>query len=225
VERYALAVLYYGNNGRYWSSRKLRKAFLTNTTVCSWKGSGEYGIRCFPDSEKVMDLYLSEVNATGQIPWEISLMRDMNFLALSENKFSGTIPQRFQNMTKLEFFSVFLNQLSGSLPTRFAPSVKIFDVTYNSFQGRIPETLPISMPSLEQFRIESNALTGTLPTSLGSLPSLEFLSIERTNLSGSINFLCKDKSSYDLFSADCTKVKCSCCDYCCSEEGGCEIMG
>jgi Leucine-rich repeat (LRR) protein len=92
---------------------------------------------------------------------------------------SGTIPPSIFNLSSLINFGVPVNQLHGSLPPDLGitlPNLEVLLLHTNLFRGVIPVTLS-NASSLSNIQISSNFFTGLVPTLVGSLPNLRFLSI------------------------------------------------
>ena len=87
-----------------------------------------------------------------------------------------------------------------------------------NLQGTIPPEIQ-HLQYLRDTNLSQNpSLVGEVPRVIGKLVHLETFSIDSTNVSGSIEFLCRTHSvEYDnslLPRADLSKVDCSCCECC-----------
>jgi len=221
VECYALAVFYFSTNGKDRTpDSPFKFSFLTNASVCTWTGVG-----CGPRVEYVQGLQMGGVNLNGTLPWEISLLSNLTQLRVHVNNLSGPIPSQLSNMPKLVDFEAGDNRLTGTLPKTLPSSVTWVELQNNLLTGSIPFTLPTSIPKLKYFDVSRNRLTGTVPSSFGQLVDLNSLSLTltETNLTGSVDsFLCQNANGPDI-SADCEEVTCACCDWCCTDGGGCRF--
>jgi len=218
VERYALAVLYYSTNGKYWESYL---PFLTDTSVCTWNtGTGfSKGVTC---SDGYVDyVSMNFVNLTGTFPWEISLLQGLITFDLLQNNVSGPLPSQLSTLTKLEHFNMLGNKLSGRLPRTLSSTLKSHTLSYNLFTGNIPVSLPTSIRSVQYVDIENNKFTGGVPAAFGQLANLDVFEFGWNDLIGSVDaFLCNDiLRRWDTLEADCEQVKCSCCTSCCKDGG------
>jgi hypothetical protein len=165
---------------------------------------------------------------------------------LDYNSLTGSIPARINELTSLETLWAMLNALSGPLPPLFSPTVKNINVNDNMLTGPIPDSWWTTMPDLEDIRLFSNMLTGTLSTSigllsdltvfgimlnqmtgslpseLGQLSSLYAISVFGNSFTGSFNDTICLLSGLYLVEADCEEVECPCCTTCCVDEvNGC----
>ncbi|XP_030526330.1 protein TOO MANY MOUTHS [Rhodamnia argentea] len=108
---------------------------------------------------------LSHNRLTGPIPESINHLRDLILLDLSYNRLSGPFPESFKDMTSLEALI-----LKGN-PTEAAA------IPNDAFDG---------MNALTILALSNMNLHGPIPESLGRLPSLRVLHLDRNHLNGSI---------------------------------------
>ncbi|KAF6151297.1 hypothetical protein GIB67_020619 [Kingdonia uniflora] len=124
------------------------------------------------------------------------------FRALNSNNFSGTIPPTLGNLPKLYWLDLAGNQLTGtiSVSTALTPgldlllSAKHFHFNKNLLSGSIPPQIFNSCMILihiwkqvncESYRLlDGGELTGSIPTILGHVKSLEVLRLDRNSLKG-----------------------------------------
>lgn len=115
---------------------------------------------------KVIDLSRNQLS--GFIPGNLLVSEKLTDLKLSNNNLSGSLPlQDASSAGNLSLTSIDLshNLLSGVLSgelTRFRNLVTL-DLSYNNFEGSIPDALP---DSLKVFIVSANNLSGNLPESL-----------------------------------------------------------
>ena len=118
-------------------------------------------------------------NLQGSIPNTIGQLKRLKIFSFGVNNLSGTIPPSIFNLSSLINFGVPVNQLHGSLPPDLGitlPNLEVLLLHTNLFRGVIPVTLS-NASSLSNIQISSNFFTGLVPTLVGSLPNLRFLSI------------------------------------------------
>lgn len=109
VFRFALAAIYFAFDGENWIESE---NWLTGEHACKW-----HGIECEPAQENfIYEIDLSQNNAKGTIPIQLSLLSDLRSLVLSSNNLSGTIPSvRLGNMRDLSLLYLNDNAFIGEL--------------------------------------------------------------------------------------------------------------
>ncbi|KAK6140746.1 hypothetical protein DH2020_025509 [Rehmannia glutinosa] len=121
----------------------------------------------------------------GEIPTPIEA-RSLSSLDLSDNHLNGSIPDDIRNLYNLIRLDLSNNSFSGTIPTglfHFHQLYYLF-LGYNNLSGQLPAELDLF--SLEILNLTHNHLNGTIPKSLGELPSLRSLDLTDNQLSGDI---------------------------------------
>ncbi|XP_020108910.1 probable leucine-rich repeat receptor-like protein kinase At5g49770 isoform X1 [Ananas comosus] len=144
--------------------------------------------------KKLTTLILAGCSFSGTIPYQIGSLGKLSYLALNSNQLGGKIPASLGNLSKLYWLDVADNQLTGPLPisTENTPGLdklintKHFHFNKNQLTGPIPETLFSSEMTLIHVLFDGNKLTGTVPTSLGLVQTLEVVRLDRNTLSGPV---------------------------------------
>lgn len=161
------------------------------------------------ESLKTLDLQNNQLE--GQLPSTLNRMYNLENLALGHNKFAGSIP-RLNDLKTLK--TIYLdhnaldkafpfalamqssltelhlnhNQISGSLPGEIE-SIKRLEklrLEFNRMQGPVPRGVMNRLSHLREFSIDGNSFSGTFPTDLGGLRSIEILSASENKLTGTI---------------------------------------
>mmetsp|Transcript_8349 Transcript_8349/g.12859 ORF Transcript_8349/g.12859 Transcript_8349/m.12859 type:complete len:434 (-) Transcript_8349:99-1400(-) len=187
LQRFALRTLYYATGGEAWEYVAGWDAF-ESTNECDLFGMEN----CDPTESvlKVVKIDLSNNDLRGTIPKEICLLSDtLERLYLSQNDIAGPIPSCFSDFTSMRRLDLHGNKLSGILPEgfMFLPNLRSADFSDNKLTGNLDVTFDgrdgnISPASnLKEFHVNSNQLTGTIPTVFRTLPNLEATSFWGNN--------------------------------------------
>lgn len=152
---------------------------------------------------------------TGEVTEWIGEMGSLQTLDLSKNMFSGAVPNAIGNIQSLKVLNISNNGFSGSLPASMinCKSIQSLDVSRNSLTGFLPtwvfqlglqsvlfsgnkltgsiygaltSAIGISHENLQVLDISHNALSGEIPSDIGSFSSLRFLNISKNSLIGEI---------------------------------------
>nr|CAD1844855.1 unnamed protein product [Ananas comosus var. bracteatus] len=139
----------------------------------------------------VLDLSSNNINSTLP-PW-IFNMTSLSMLDLGVNAFHGEIPDAFKSSSSLSTIILQFNHLEGKIPTTMGTLCKIeyVDFSWNNFSGEITELLEgLSQchpaPNLTQLILAHNLLSGSIPSSIENLSSLQVLFLQSNRLTGVI---------------------------------------
>ncbi|XP_023640240.1 probable inactive receptor kinase At5g10020 isoform X2 [Capsella rubella] len=125
---------------------------------------------------ELKEIDLSHNQLSGFLPSNLFVSAKLMDLNLSYNNFSGSLPlQDASTAGNLSLTNIGLshNSLGGVLSeelTRFRNLVSL-DLSYNNFEGEIPNGLP---DSLQVFIVSANNLSGNVPENLGRFPDSAF---------------------------------------------------
>ncbi|KAK8642620.1 hypothetical protein V6N13_011957 [Hibiscus sabdariffa] len=182
------AIYFNENNGlNFWqlpgNISKLTKLRVMIFTSCRLHGSIPPSIG---NMTSLVDLELSGNFLSGQIPKELGLLKNLQFLELYYNQqLSGSIPEELGNLTELVDLDMSVNRLSGSIPESICrlPKLQVLQLYNNSLTGEIPGAIAEST-TLAMLSLYENFLTGQVPQNLGRLSPLVLLDLSENNLSG-----------------------------------------
>lgn len=144
--------------------------------------------------KKLSTLILVGCNFNGPIPDNIGNLQELLYLSLNSNKFSGPIPHSIGNLSKLYWLDLADNQLQGNIPVSSGDisgldklhHAKHFHLGKNNLSGSIPPQLFSWEMALIHVLLESNQLTGNIPSTLGLVQSLEVVRLDSNSLSGPV---------------------------------------
>ncbi|XP_008787754.2 leucine-rich repeat receptor-like serine/threonine-protein kinase BAM1 [Phoenix dactylifera] len=135
------------------------------------------GVAC-DAAGRVVSLDISNLNLSGPIPPELSLLSGLRYLNLSNNVFNGTFPSALSSLKNLRVLDIYNNNLTGVLPVDVAdlPALRHLHLGGNFFSGAIPPEYG-RWEHIEYLAISGNELGGPIPPELGNLTSLRELYI------------------------------------------------
>ena len=133
-------------------------------------------------------LSLSRNDLSGPIPPELGDLEELESLALFDNDFSGPIPPELGALGNLWSLLLTWNDLSGSIPPELSTLSNLWslDLGANNLSGLIPPELG-RLARLGTLGLAANDLSGSIPPELGTLASLQELDLtNNTAMSGTL---------------------------------------
>uniref|UniRef100_A0A6M2EJX7 non-specific serine/threonine protein kinase n=1 Tax=Populus davidiana TaxID=266767 RepID=A0A6M2EJX7_9ROSI len=146
------------------------------------------------DLKKLTNLVLVGCSFRGPIPDSIGSLPLLASLSLNSNGFTGSIPPSIGNLTSLYLLDLADNRLTGTIPVSTATTpgldllvhTKHFHLGLNQLSGTIPPKLFSSEMKLIHVLFESNKLTGSIPSTLGLVKTLEVVRLDNNSFRGSV---------------------------------------
>ena len=164
------------------------------------------------DLEMLTELNLHSNQLSGGVPSDLDRLSRLEKLLLHNNRLSGTIPDLsslsslkmlwlsgrdmeltgpvpawLNRMSGLESLSLWGNNLSGPIPCLTGmSSLQLLKIQSNRLTGGVPSCIGDMSSTLRGLYIHDNPLGGTIPTELGRLTRLRRLWIHSSNLTGTI---------------------------------------
>mmetsp|Transcript_48696 Transcript_48696/g.90348 ORF Transcript_48696/g.90348 Transcript_48696/m.90348 type:complete len:1039 (-) Transcript_48696:398-3514(-) len=180
VQRYALAVIYFSTGGTNAWQNWTR--FLSDDNECLWNYQGErwyyieVGFFCSDTTGAVTRIELTNLNAAGSLPEEISALRSLESLNMKNTNLTGTLPSGLGALVNLRDLDLSGNRLRGRLPLAIGnlSALRRMDLRDNMLNGPLPTEIG-DMSSLRSLTLESNEFVGTLPTEVAKLTQLSDL--------------------------------------------------
>ncbi|XP_061980343.1 leucine-rich repeat receptor protein kinase HPCA1-like isoform X2 [Populus nigra] len=144
--------------------------------------------------KKLTNLILVGCSFWGPIPDSIGSLPLLASLSLNSNGFTGSIPSSIGNLTSLYWLDLADNRLTGTIPVSTATTpgldllvhTKHFHLGLNQLSGTIPPKLFSSEMKLIHVLFESNKLTGSIPSTLGLVKTLEVVRLDNNSFRGSV---------------------------------------
>ncbi|KAK1367269.1 putative LRR receptor-like serine/threonine-protein kinase [Heracleum sosnowskyi] len=124
---------------------------------------------------------------TGKIPEFIGTWSELKDLRLEGNSFEGPIPMTLSNLTLMTDLRI-SDLLNGSSTLEFTKGMKSLTVLIlrnNNISGSIPSDIS-ELLSLNQLDLSFNNFSGRIPNSLFNMSSLQFLFLGNNKLSGTL---------------------------------------
>lgn len=131
----------------------------------------------------------------GEIPKSISNASQLTILDLALNSFSGFIPNTLSSLRDLWWLNLGDNHLTIESTTSEESilfflfslrDLKTVSLANNPLNSTLPIYIGNHSTSLQQFDLSNCKLKGNIPSDVGNLSSLIFLSLARNGLSGTI---------------------------------------
>lgn len=165
-QRYAMALFYCEFNGDNWLEQEL---WVSEIHECDWYTMVGMDPCSREEEFRIIRNYGQQLR--GTLPPELSLMSSLWELTLSDNLISGTIPTDLAKLYQLDTLQLSFNLFEGPLPD-FAwdyDDMAFLDLAYNFFTGTLPDNVHLREPNLRVLFLENNNLSGSIPSTFGSL--------------------------------------------------------
>jgi Leucine-rich repeat (LRR) protein len=131
--------------------------------------------------------FADENNLDGSLPSELQVVSSLKVLSLFSNSLTGTIPWELASLRLLNTLDLNDNELTGTLPQSLftLPLLTELSLSHNpGMKGPLPVITLAQAWSLERFRMIQSHLTGTLPSEIGLLRSIQVLELAGNELTG-----------------------------------------
>ena len=139
------------------------------------------------DLKHLRSLQVIATQVGGPISPSISNFGKLKDLYLWSNAFSGSLPPgMFQGLGSLREVALDDNFFTGTLPEFLSNAdYEFINVGWNHVTGTIPESI-YSSSSLQYLALDSNQLSGSLSSKVGDLVDLRALAVDTNHLSGTL---------------------------------------
>jgi hypothetical protein len=115
-------------------------------------------------------LQLALNNIRGPIPTEFGLLHKLTAIDLSTNNLTGQIPTHVRLWANAEIILLFSNNFTTTLPTELGsiPNLLALEISSGGVFGSLPMELFHINSTLTTLDVDSNFLTGTIPSEVGN---------------------------------------------------------
>lgn len=181
VQRYSLATLYYAtymkNHSYYttaagWSSEN---GWMSDDDECTWEG-----IAC-NSQKQVTAVLLPQHDLSGSLPVELAMLPELQQVDFTSNNIymGGEFHKVWLHLSNLQILNMndnFFVSTKG-LPAEFVglTSLQKMALSNTLLQGTMTDKVFQALSNLQYMEIESNYLSGAIPSALGKLPNLVYV--------------------------------------------------
>ncbi|XP_062182691.1 receptor kinase-like protein Xa21 [Phragmites australis] len=160
--------------------RQALMSWNESSHFCSWEG-----VLCsLKHPNRIASLNLTSRGLVGQISDSLGNLTFLKVLNLPSNSFTGEIPQSLGHLHRLQILNLSNNTLQGRIPSlENCSKLKELRLRNNQLVGPIPAYLPRRLQTLA---LSFNNLSGTIPTSLANITTLNMFSCASNNIEGHI---------------------------------------
>ncbi|KAK1369059.1 leucine-rich repeat receptor-like protein kinase PEPR2 [Heracleum sosnowskyi] len=131
-------------------------------------------------------LELASCNMGGGIPDFIANLTKLVYLDLANNSLSGPIPSWLFNLPLISHLDLSGNSLQGSIPSHIQLHPSIYPRSLNLANNKLQGTIPARLENVEVINLSGNNFSGLVPTEIGKLSSLRYISFAGNKLHGQI---------------------------------------
>ena len=157
TDREALVALYNAMDGDNWWFGDSDDNWLSDAPLGEWRSVFTN------DDGRVIELYLTEIGLSGELPPELASLSNLTHLGLSDNELSE-IPAWLGSLSNLTHLGLSGNKFSGEIPAELGSlsNLVTLDLSDNDLSGEIPPELGI-YADLNWLHLDGNDLSGCVP--------------------------------------------------------------
>jgi hypothetical protein len=178
VQRYVLAVFYFGTNGDEWAQCSAPEDVTDPASVSASNDACNRVVTSFGvENDRVgsmsSDAWLGPVNECmwgGLACWGVdtpNLNMCLDQLDFENDGLSGVLVPELSVLSSLRFLILEQGSIAGTIPPEYGVLVRllIMDLDFNEIAGTLPDTI-YGLSVLQQLDLNDNQLTGTLSTTI-----------------------------------------------------------
>lgn len=169
-----------GEEGLAWAQSHVGWDAESFESVCKWDN-----IFCGAH-DKVVGITLIDEDLKATVPSELGLLDGLTRLELKGSAIDGTIPSEIASLPSLEILNLSFTSMRGNIPNFSSLKLKELKFANNYFEGTLPFLFGESKGNLVYLDLSENQITGTIPSSIGKILSLEYLDLSDNKLQGSL---------------------------------------
>mmetsp|Transcript_2117 Transcript_2117/g.5908 ORF Transcript_2117/g.5908 Transcript_2117/m.5908 type:complete len:999 (-) Transcript_2117:409-3405(-) len=183
--------------------------WLSSDTACNWFGvTCDGGVLVGVDFDTAASIFDDE-SIAWTLPTEIRHLKDIKVWLMSARNIEGSVGDIFDGWSNLEQLNLAQNNIDGSLPS-FSdvshPNLREIVLSENRFSGQIPPGYG-TLYNLELLQLAQNELSSTVPSTIFSLPRVKILDLSSNKgLTGSIPSFVNNLSSVEELLLDETSL-------------------
>ncbi|KAM1095001.1 hypothetical protein ACFX2B_009805 [Malus domestica] len=142
----------------------------------------------FPKNGSLRSLVLNGANFSGQLlPNSIGNLKFLSRIDIANCNFTGSIPRSMEDLTQLVYLDCSGNKFNSSVPSfSMAKKLTLINLSHNQLTGQINSSHWENLTNLVNLNLRHNLLDGTIPSSLFSLPMLQYLYLSNNHFSGQL---------------------------------------
>ncbi|KAF4376272.1 hypothetical protein G4B88_008404 [Cannabis sativa] len=153
---------------------------------------------------KLEELHLGSVDLSSPLPKSIANLSSLISLSLKHSNLYGEFPQNIFHLRNIQVIDVSSNDnLRGFLPINFSSysKLKSLNLHSSSFSGRLTHSIS-NLMFLSNLDLSGCAFSGTIPSTLFIMPSLQFLGLRENQFTGPLTIPSSLKNLSCLSSLD-----------------------
>ncbi|XP_031103192.1 receptor-like protein 7 [Ipomoea triloba] len=145
------------------------------------------GFPSFPENGSLRIISVAYTQFSGSLPPSISNLSNLSRIDLSDCNFSGSIPSTMAQLTSLTYVDFSSNNFIGSIPNfSLSKNLTSIDFSFNGLTGPLSSKY-FGLSKIVSINLGSNLLSGRIPPSLFSLPSLQELYLYNNSFDGVVD--------------------------------------